>query len=91
MKEEERKQDEFDSIVTKLEKYKPKKPKYKNERLMLLENVKKVMVEESRLLMHLKIEIFHFTEIVKIAGLKTIMKTILEIIVFSSTTKSLID
>ena len=89
MKEEERKQDEFDSIVTKLEKYKPKKPKYKNERLMLLENVKKVMVEESRLLMHLKIEIFHF--IVKIAGLKTIMKTILEIIVVSSTTKSLID
>ena len=49
------------------------------------------MVEESRLLMHLKIEIFHFTEIVKIAGLKTIMKTILEIIVVSSTTKSLID
>ena len=47
------------------------------------------MVEESRLLMHLKIEIFHF--IVKIAGLKTIMKTILEIIVVSSTTKSLID
>ena len=41
MKEEERKQDEFDSIVTKLEKYKPKKPKFKNERLMLLENVKK--------------------------------------------------
>ena len=41
MKEAERKQDEFDSIVNKSEKYKPKKPKYKNERLMLLENIKK--------------------------------------------------
>ena len=34
MKEAERKQDEFDSIVNKSE-------KYKNERLMLLENIKK--------------------------------------------------
>ena len=82
----EQKQDKFYAVLNSLSEYSPRDQKYTEARNTLIDNAKSFCKRRKKLLTGLKIKYFQFTMIIEIAGLKAMMKMILEIIMVSSIT-----
>ena len=87
----EQKQDEFDAVLGALSEYSPIDQKYLEAKNKLLDKAKDFYKGRKKLLKGLKTKYFKFFMKMKIADLNTMMRMILEIIMVSSITKSLID
>ena len=87
----EQKQNKFDVVLNALSKYSPRDQKYIEAKNKLLDNANNFYKGRKKVIEGLKIKYFQFTMIMKIAGLKIMMRMILEIIMISSITKSLIN